>query len=121
MPDCPRCHGALEGGRLARGEGPFRSAHVDVTRCRRCGVIVLDAAEARRFLADPELGRDATERERKPTRMACSTEGCFSNLDQVTLGWGERWLVLEQCPRCLLLLADPGELESVTGLTTKAR
>jgi hypothetical protein len=84
-------------------------------------VIVLEAGEARRFLPEPELGHDATERERKPTRMACSTEGCFSNLDQVTLGWGARWIVLEQCPRCLLLLADPGELEAVTGLTATAR
>jgi hypothetical protein len=48
--------------------------------------------------------------------MACPTERCFANLDEVTLGWGTRWIVLEQGPRCLLLVADPGELEAVTGL-----
>jgi len=113
---CPRCRNRLAEGKLTRGDGPFRSAHIDVTRCRGCGVLVLDADEARRFLADPELGGDATERDRKVTRMACTRPRCFANLDEVTLGWGARWVVLEQCPRCHLLLADPGELEAVTGL-----
>ncbi len=99
-----------------RGAGPFRAAHVEVTRCTNCGVIVLDSNEAARFLADPELGGDATERDRKPTRMPCPTPGCFGSLDEVTLGWATKWVVLEQCPRCHLLVADPGELETVTGL-----
>jgi Zn-finger nucleic acid-binding protein len=116
MNECPRCRSSLDEARLARGGGPFRSAHVEVTRCRGCGVIVLDPNEAKRFLADPELGGDATERDRKPTRLACATPHCFANLDEVTLGWGQKWVVLEQCPRCHLLLADPGELEAVTGL-----
>jgi len=114
--ECPRCRGPLDEARLTRGGGPFRSAHVDVTRCRRCGVIVLSASEAKRFLSDPELGHDATERDRKPTRLPCCTPQCFGNLDEVTLGWGQKWVVLEQCPRCHLLLADPGELEMIAGL-----
>lgn len=99
-----------------RGAGPFRAAHVEVTRCTSCGVVVLSSDEAKRFLADPELGGDATERDRKPTRMPCATSMCFGSLDEVTLGWGTKWVVLEQCPRCHLLVADPGELEAVTGL-----
>lgn len=121
MRECPRCRSALEGSRLVRGDGPFRAAHVDVTRCSRCGVVLLDADEAKRFLTDPALGGDATERDRQPTRFGCATPMCFANLDQVTLGWGSKWVVLEQCPRCHALLADPGELEAVTGLRDARR
>ena len=116
MLECPRCHGALDGARLVRGGGPFRSAHVDVTRCTRCGVIVLDPEESKRFLSSQQLGHDATERDRKSTRMACCTPRCFGSLDEVTLGWGPKWVVIEECPRCHLVLADAGELEAITGL-----
>lgn len=113
---CPRCAGALSAGRIGRGGGPFRGGELEVLRCARCKVLVLPAGEAERLLSDPELGHDATERDRKTTRMGCPTPGCFANLDEVTLGWGKRWLVAEQCPRCRALLLDPGELEVITGL-----
>lgn len=98
------------------GDGAFREVEVKTRRCSACKAQVLESEEARSFLGNPELGKNATERDRKTTRMACPTPECFGTLDQVTLGWGSRWLVMEQCPRCLLLIADPGELEAATGL-----
>ena len=115
---CPRCKAPMEKAQLrsTRDGGAFRSAEVETRRCQKCKAQVLESDEARRFLGDPELGKNATERDRKPTRMACPTPGCFGSLDQVTLGWGARWVVMEQCPKCLLLVADPGEIEAATGL-----
>ena len=115
---CPRCKAPMEKARLSSTNegGAFRSAEVETQRCTKCKAQVLESEEARRFLGDPELGKNATERDRKPTRIGCPTPECYGSLDQVTLGWGARWVVMEQCPRCLLLVADPGEIEAATGL-----
>lgn len=115
---CPRCKSDLEPARLvSQGEGgAFRSVELETRRCTKCKAQIIESEQARRFLGTPELGRNATERDRKATRQACPTPECFGSLDQVTLGWGARWVVMEQCPKCLLLVADPGEIEAATGL-----
>jgi hypothetical protein len=111
-----QCSHAFVEVAVDRGAGPFRSMHVEARRCTRCGALAMSALEAQRFFAQPALGGDETERDRRPTRVGCSAPSCFGNLDQVTLGWDRRWLVVEQCARCAAVIVDPAAIERLRAL-----
>lgn len=116
MTQCPRCHGVVGDGRLGRGAGPFRVAHDEIPRCTCCGAVVLERADVRRALPDTPLGGDATERDRRAGTRSCTTPSCFASLDEVTLGWGPRWAIIEQCPRCRLVVATREAIQALAEL-----
>ncbi len=117
--ECPRCRRPI--GEAEEAETHYRAAApVRARRCVSCNVTVLDVAElAQKFgRTIVRLSGSAADRGHLATRSGCP--GCFATIEEVTLSWGTWWLVLEECPRCGMLVLDEGELEVLGALAEVA-
>lgn len=117
--ECPRCRRAIR--QADEGAPHYReAAPVRARQCSSCNVTVFDVAElAERFRRSAvRLSGSAADRGHVATRSGCP--GCFATIEEVTLSWGDRWLVLEECPRCGMLVLDEGELEMLGAMADTA-
>ena len=109
---CPRCERALA---LCSAEPQgYRDAPMRYLRCDPCGVSVVESAtiEGRYGRADV-LTQSVGVRARETVGELCPA--CLEDLDRVTLEWGAKWVVVEECPSCRCVVLDDGE-----GLTLDA-
>lgn len=120
---CPRCRGALVTAQIASvggGEGAYRGSFVEVTRCPRCMLTLMNVqALPKRASGELEpLARSVITRNAKRLGEACGA--CMANLERLTLSWGETWAEVEECPRCGMISFDDGELDRVRALLGRA-
>jgi Zn-finger nucleic acid-binding protein len=94
--------------------GPYRNAASDdgpkLPRCTACELSLL-AGGAWRVAGTAKATLLAGSRYARNS-VACGDgcPACLVSLSAVTLDDGERWMVIEECPSCGLLVLDDGEL-----------
>lgn len=110
--ECPRCRGAIVETEV--GGGVYRDLpSVRSLRCAPCAVTFLDVAKLAQALGRPglRLSGSAADRGHEPTRTGCPS--CLASMQEVTLSWAGFWVVLEECPRCGMIVLDEGETEMI--------
>ena len=96
--------------------GAYREAWTMVWGCPRCRGQLLEPAGSGNLSAS--LARSMLVRSRKKAPMLCPA--CMTTLDVITLGWDDTFVEIEECPGCLGVFVDDGELEITRGLVREA-
>ena len=109
---CPRCGQAVEPIRLSEVGGAYRGGTRAAFRCHPCRVTILDRASRERIVES--LARSMLLRSRAATEVPCPK--CQRALSHLTLSWEGRWVEIEECASCHVLVLDPGELDRLRAM-----
>ncbi|MFC1738605.1 zf-TFIIB domain-containing protein [Planctomycetota bacterium] len=105
--DCPVCDNAMI---------TLELADVEVDYCTDCGGIWLDAGELELLLKDAEkaaelLGSFEVNQQTSEKRRKCPI--CLKKMQKITVGTGERPLLIDKCKKGDGLWFDRGELQDI--------
>ncbi|MCB9595633.1 MAG: zf-TFIIB domain-containing protein [Sandaracinaceae bacterium] len=115
--NCPRCMVVMREARARGGAGgAYREAWTMVWQCNRCKGQLLEASDSGNLAQS--LARSMLVRNRKKAPALCPA--CMTNLIELTLGWDDVSVEIEECPGCFSVFVDRGELEQTRTLMRAA-
>lgn len=111
---CPHCAGRLSGA-YSTG-GPYRGVALNARRCKACGLTIVQGRDVAGYfdLSGNPNKRALLERKREKLRTRCGS--CAGLLEQISLSATNAWVTLEECQRCLQIVLEDGEVESLKAL-----
>lgn len=87
-------------------------------RCRHCKITLLDARKLG-LVVPKQAGFMSIERGRRTLKEGCPR--CLTSLERIDVEYQEVRVEYEQCPRCLLLVLDDGEIGGLRSIWAGAR